>query len=218
MRGVVLAVIVVPASPTAAVWSDWEDVGAPNSDLSFGIAAAGRPNGTLDVFRLSDQVYHRARPSGGGWGSWTPLSSPGGHVVTSIAAAARVSGDLDVFAVSHPDGEVYHRWLPPGGTWSSSQWGGLGPVPGGGGGKVAAVARANGSLGVFMSSGSLLYEKWWFPGGSGWTSWAFVAGNGGPDAAASRAAGQVDLVRLSGSNVMHRFWSSSIGWSSWGSL
>ncbi|WP_157610351.1 polysaccharide deacetylase family protein [Spirillospora albida] len=103
----------------SGTWQAWTKVGG--LVLSSAPAAAGRPDGRIDVFArdAADRLQTRTYTPGTGWGAWTSL----GGTLNSAPAVIMTGPDSLRVVATHQDSTVRTRTLS-GGTWSD--WASLG--------------------------------------------------------------------------------------------
>jgi hypothetical protein len=190
------------------------------------ITAVSRTPDTLDIFVCGDdgRVYTSWYSSQNDWwgahNPWLPLGGffPKGNQVTAVS---RTSNSLDLFIVGS-DGAVYNS------EWSSTTgWTGIGNDWRNLGGafppntRVAAVARTQNNLDLFICGGDgIVYTSQW-SSNSGWSSignnWTNIGGifpAGAMVTAVARKADHLDLF-ITGINslVYTSSWSPETGWS-----
>src|SRR5262245_46695617 len=101
-------------------WSAWEWLGRPPTGTLGpvgGPAIAGRRNGNLDVFVISndDNVWHRWWSASTGWTPWRSIGAlPVNDRPNMIAATGRATGELDVIVTAVPENynlnmRVWHK-------------------------------------------------------------------------------------------------------------
>lgn len=207
-------------------WSPWGSLGRPptgTSGAAKGPAIAGRRNGNLDVFVISndDNVWHRWWSASTGWTPWGSIGGPTGNdrYLITITATGRATGELDVIVTDAPNTgpsntRIWHKW------WSASNgWSGWRLLAEAGFGSTAVAGRKSGELDLFFAGNSPLFHSWWSAGTGRWSPWGSLGGIVSGPAAAGRANGNLDVVGTGTDGaVWHKWWGSSSGWSGWGQL
>lgn len=229
LRGWIAGLVVLGALATATFAS-----GATLNDLSdnrrlIDFRVVANLNGALEVFAIDAvnlDVVHKWQVSpGGAWADW---HSMGLQNTTSLSAVRNADGRVEVHAASSGR-YVYNVQVQPSGAWTG--WRELARIANGGGGRLTAIDRADGSIEAYLFGGAVwdYFRTSQFSPGR-WVSpnaWLQFGKNilyptrewtsAGPDETAIRNAdGRVELFGINSQNHIWHRWELTPGggWSS----
>lgn len=211
-------------------WQPWKQI-HPETVFDHTVqrvTAVARNSTHVDLFvtGFDNVIWTTSWQQGQDWQPWKQIDPVRtfDHATQSVTALSRTPGHVDLFVVGNEQ-SIWTTWSELGTAWQP--WQTIHPEvkfdPGHQ--KVAAVARTQGHVDLFVIGfDGVIYTSWWEQG-PGWQAWKQIRPEKTFDtttqrvAALARTQGHVDLFVIGNDNVIwSTWWEQNADWQPWISI